>query len=402
MPARTPTPRMRGRDEPWARVLDALEDSRRALGTVLVLDGEPGIGKTRLLDELAGQARRRGCGVVERRGWMAPDAVRRLAAECDRRAASGPVLVAWDEPRWGADDLLGYLAGRAAGSPVLWALAGGAGRHSTAGVTLVRLGPLDPAAADALVGDLLGARPSPQLSALVRTAAANPRRIVDLTHVLRDEGAIVVSDGVADLARVVSPRVRAHLRRPLATVSGETRRLVVVASAIGLTFGLADLAELLSNSAAGLLRPVEEALVSGLIVTDGEGLAFAHELVRSAVAESLPAEVHRTLRDEAGRRLGEPRAVPGSPTAPRPPTRLVPRRPNDPPRACDKLSNRERVIARYVGEGMTNRQIAARLYLSPHTVNFHLRQIFRKLDINSRVRLVGLLDAQMPDYPEAS
>jgi DNA-binding CsgD family transcriptional regulator len=380
---RTPTTPIRGRDEPWAGVLVALDDTRRSQGTVLVLDGEPGIGKTRLLDELAGTARRRGIPVVERRGWMSPDAVRRLAAECDGLAETGPVVVAWDEPRWGADDVLGYLAGRAAGSPVLWALAGPAGAptDTTAGGTLIRLGPLEPAAGDALAGDLLGARPAPPLSALVRIAAGNPRRIVELTHVLRDESAIVVVDGRADLAAVVSPRVRAHLRRPLDSVSGETRRLMLVASAIGLTFGLADLAELMRNSAAGLLPHVEEALASGLTVTDGEGLAFAHELVRAAVAESVPAAVHRTLRDEA---------------------RLTVIRSNDRPRASDRLSQRERVIARYVGEGMTNRQIAARLYLSPHTVNFHLRQIFRKLDINSRARLVGLTYAQMPDYPEAS
>jgi DNA-binding CsgD family transcriptional regulator len=334
---------------------------------------------------------------------MASDAVRHLAAECDALTASGPVLVAWDEPRWwGADHVLGYLAGRATGSPVLWVATGGAGQHSPAGVMVVRLGPLDPAAGDALVGDLLGAQPAPPLSALVRTAAANPRRIVDLIHVLRDEGAVVVRDGVADLAPDVSPAVRAHLRRPLAAVSGETRRLVLVASAIGLTVDLADLADLMRTGAAGLLPPVEEALGSGLIVTDGEGLAFAHEFVRAAVAESVPGEVHRTLRDEAGRRLGEPRAAPGPQTTASPPTRLGSRRPNDPPRASDKLSHRERVIARYVGEGMTNRQIAARLYLSPHTVNFHLRQIFRKLDINSRTRLVGLTYAHMPDYPEAS
>jgi DNA-binding CsgD family transcriptional regulator len=396
MPVGTPTPRMWGRDEPWARVLDVLDDRRRSQGTVLVLDGEPGTGKSRMLAELAGTARRRGYPVVERRGWMAPDAVRRLAVDCDGLTATGPVVVAWDEPRWGADDVLGYLAERAAGSPVLWVLAGPmrAPDGTTAGVTVVRLGPLEPADGDALAGDLLGARPSPQLSALVRVAAANPRRIVELSQVLLDENAIVARDGVADLAPVVSAGVRAHLRRSLGTVSAETRRLMLVASAIGLTFGLADLAELMRNSAAGLLPHVEEALASGLVVTDGEGLAFAHELVRSAVAESVPAGVHRTLREEAAGRLGLLRAVPDprASTAPR----------NDPPRAADQLSHRERVIARFVGQGLTNRQIAARLYLSPHTVNFHLRQIFRKLDINSRVRLVGLTYAQMPDYPEAS
>lgn len=52
-----------------------------------------------------------------------------------------------------------------------------------------------------------------------------------------------------------------------------------------------------------------------------------------------------------------------------------------------RLSEPERDIARLVGAGMTNRQVAKQLYLSPHTVNYHLRGIFKKLGISSRVEL---------------
>ncbi|NUT48954.1 MAG: hypothetical protein HOV94_16850, partial [Saccharothrix sp.] len=52
-----------------------------------------------------------------------------------------------------------------------------------------------------------------------------------------------------------------------------------------------------------------------------------------------------------------------------------------------ELSGAERDIARLVGAGMTNRQVARQLYLSPHTVNYHLRGIFKKLGISSRVEL---------------
>ncbi|MFE9749755.1 LuxR C-terminal-related transcriptional regulator [Saccharothrix saharensis] len=51
------------------------------------------------------------------------------------------------------------------------------------------------------------------------------------------------------------------------------------------------------------------------------------------------------------------------------------------------LSGAEREIARLVGVGLTNRQVAKQLFLSPHTVNYHLRGIFRKLGISSRVEL---------------
>jgi DNA-binding CsgD family transcriptional regulator len=51
------------------------------------------------------------------------------------------------------------------------------------------------------------------------------------------------------------------------------------------------------------------------------------------------------------------------------------------------LTDRERAVACLAGRALTNQQIANRLGISPHTVNFHLRQIFRKLDIESRVQL---------------
>ena len=55
------------------------------------------------------------------------------------------------------------------------------------------------------------------------------------------------------------------------------------------------------------------------------------------------------------------------------------------------LTPTERSVAAVVAEGTTNREAAARLFLSPHTVDYHLRQIFRKLGIGSRVELARLM-----------
>jgi DNA-binding CsgD family transcriptional regulator len=55
------------------------------------------------------------------------------------------------------------------------------------------------------------------------------------------------------------------------------------------------------------------------------------------------------------------------------------------------LTSGERTVAAIVAEGVTNREAAARLFLSPHTIDFHLRQIFRKLGISSRVTLTRLV-----------
>ncbi len=50
----------------------------------------------------------------------------------------------------------------------------------------------------------------------------------------------------------------------------------------------------------------------------------------------------------------------------------------------------ELAVAELTANGLTNREIADRLFVSPHTVNTHLRHVFAKLEINSRVDLTRL------------
>ena len=60
------------------------------------------------------------------------------------------------------------------------------------------------------------------------------------------------------------------------------------------------------------------------------------------------------------------------------------------PSTLDDLTPQELQIAGLVASGMTNRQIAAQLYLSPRTIEYHLRKIFTKLGLASRTELVRM------------
>ncbi len=60
------------------------------------------------------------------------------------------------------------------------------------------------------------------------------------------------------------------------------------------------------------------------------------------------------------------------------------------PSTIDDLTAQELQIAERVAQGLTNREVAAQLFLSPRTIDFHLRNIFRKLGITSRTELARM------------
>ena len=60
------------------------------------------------------------------------------------------------------------------------------------------------------------------------------------------------------------------------------------------------------------------------------------------------------------------------------------------PTTVDRLTPQELRVAKLAAEGGSNRDIAAHLYLSPKTIEYHLHKVFLKLDVHSRVELARI------------
>lgn len=259
-----------------------------------------------------------------------------------------------------------------------------------------------------MVTQSLGATPEASLLTLLADANGSPFLITELLAGLREERRLELRDGLVFLRGLDSlpQRVKTIVHSRINMLSAKTRQLLRVAAATGESFLLNDVSTMMSETPAALLPAVDEALLSGVLVCDQKKLVFSCRIVWRALVESVPKPVLFALSYDGVDKEPNPSKARAAASAPDDEpaqaangraqraialTGNTPTRPTSPRMATRKrwrnLTDQEHDIARLVITGLTNRQVAKRLFLSSHTVNYHLRKIFQKLEIRSRVEL---------------
>jgi DNA-binding CsgD family transcriptional regulator len=340
------TPIVRGRDAELESIGVRLDRVRSGTGAVVLVEGEPGIGKTRLLGEAARVARRLefrlGVGAAEpggevselaplmtalfdgprpvldrsglrelrslseQRYWLLQD----LQAMLERAALAGPMLISLDDLQWadtGTAAALRALPVHLAEMPVAWLLAFRPGQGSAQlrdalehleqnFAERIVLGPLDDAAAAQVAHDVMDAQPNAALLDLVKGTQGSPFLLCELLSGLHDEELVRIVGGQAELVEARLPRrVAFTMRERLRGISAPAREAALVAASLGRRFSFADLAKLLDQPPGTLLAPVEELIDCGMVVEDGDRLAFRHDVTREAVRVSVPVSARRAL-----------------------------------------------------------------------------------------------------------
>ncbi|SDG47341.1 ATP-, maltotriose-and DNA-dependent transcriptional regulator MalT [Lentzea fradiae] len=279
---------------------------------VVLVDGAPGTGKTRLLAEAAALAARRGFEVATARDELdQPFLLARLA----EREPDGPALVLLDDLHLAEPGTLAALRSLLPASThekVVWLLARRSGEGAdrlfaaalARGAVRIDLRPLPEEVVTDLVADLAGGVPDHDLRALTSTALGNPAELVALVDALREDGLVEVVAGNASLRSGRPPlRTEALLLGRCQSLSGKARHLLQVASVLGRRFEPADVAEMLATSTAILLPALDEVIRAGVVTSLEDKLAFRHDLLWRLVAESVPPPVRRALHREAGEML---------------------------------------------------------------------------------------------------
>ncbi len=357
-----------GRDSEMAVLTGLIRELARGRGGSVLIEGEPGIGKSALVRAAVAEAPEAGCQVF----WGAGDELGQalpllpfLDGLLVREPSTNPrrnTIVGLlrgevtagrgtDVPAVLAEQLLALVAEQCAMRPTIlvvddlqWAdqasitlwgrLARSAGRVPLLLVGMMRPAPQredllalrravdDPArlqltgltgtAVADLVADLAGGQPDDNLLRLADGAAGNPLYVTELVAALgRSSGLTVTEAGAAELASGSAPNsLSAAIADRLDFVAGPVREVLRAAALLGTDFAVPDLAIVLGRTVADLLPAVDEACAVGVLAESAHGLGFRHPLIREALYDEMPTPVRAAWHRDAGRALAAAGAAP--------------------------------------------------------------------------------------------
>jgi DNA-binding CsgD family transcriptional regulator len=352
-----------GRDDELAMLTRLMREAAGGRGSSVLIEGEPGIGKSALVrmalagaaevgfevfwgsgDEL-GQALpllplleglrvrepsanpRRNSIVRLLRGEVAADRgtdvsaalAEQLLALVAEQCTAKPTILVIDDLQW-ADQASVTLWGRLTRSvrqmpllligmmrPVpqredLLAL-----RRAVGDAARIQLTGLTETAVTELVAALAGGRPDAELLRLADGAAGNPLYVTELVAALDRSSSVIITDtGAAKLTNGPAPSsLSAAIADRLGFVSGPVRAVLRAAALLGVDFAVPDLAIVLGRGVADLVPAVDEACAAGVLAESGIGLGFRHPMIRAALYGEIPLPVRAAWHRAAGRALAE-------------------------------------------------------------------------------------------------
>jgi DNA-binding CsgD family transcriptional regulator/tetratricopeptide (TPR) repeat protein len=362
VPSRSP---LVGREREMETLGRLLERARDGSGSVTLIEGESGIGKTRLLHETLGRAaelgftslsgageeltRDRPFGLLAAALGLARDAsdprranVARLLMPgrlgrhtslegparryqvlesilvlLEELAADGPIVLALDDVQWAdASTLLvvRQLARRSASLRVVVLMAARPTQRSTelAGVidalrqgdlVEMHVGPLSSEEVAELARSVMIGTSSPELLTRLSGAAGNPLLVTEFIAAVQDARA--EPGDLAEPAATVDmpPTFAEAVLRRLRYLTPDALHVIRVASVLGSSFSVADLALVLGRPVTDLVPALDEGRIARVLVDTDEGLAFRHDLVRDAVYMDLPAAIRKEVHAHVARAL---------------------------------------------------------------------------------------------------
>ena len=350
-----------GRDSELATLARLVKEAAAGRGGSVLIEGEPGIGKSSLVREALADAADVGCQVfwgagdelsqelplsplIEGLGVRQPSASPRqntilgllrgevatdrgidvsaalaeqLLALVAEQCAVRPMILVIDDLQW-ADQasitLCGRLARMAQQLPLL--LVGMmrpvpqrddllALRRVARDATRLQLTALSGEAVAELVTSLVGGVPDDRLLRLAGDAAGNPLYITELVAALtRSSSVTITGTGDAELTNGSAPSsLSAAIADRLGFVPAHVRGVLRAAALLGVDFVVPDLAIVLGRGVADLVGALDEARAAGVLAESSGGMAFRHPLIRAALYEEMPASVRAAWHRDAGRAL---------------------------------------------------------------------------------------------------